>query len=63
MDIISIAISKRKGTRKVCVEEACLIHDHGLEGDAHAGLWHRQISFLAAESIEKGPEYDISLYE
>jgi MOSC domain-containing protein YiiM len=53
MKIVSIAISKKKGTRKICVEEATLIKDHGLEGDAHAGPWHRQVSFLAGESIEK----------
>jgi MOSC domain-containing protein YiiM len=53
MKIVSIAMSKKKGTRKTCVEEASLIKDHGLEGDAHAGPWHRQISFLANESIEK----------
>ena len=53
MKIISIAVSKKKGTRKVPLEEACLIQDHGLEGDAHAGMWHRQVSFLASESIEK----------
>ena len=29
---------------------------HGLEGDAHAGPWHRQVSFLAAESIEKAKQ-------
>jgi len=53
MRIVSIAISKRKGTRKVPVEEAYLLQDYGLEEDAHAGPWHRQVSFLAAESIEK----------
>ncbi len=53
MRILSIAISKKKGTRKVKVDEAILIEDHGLEGDAHAGPWHRQVSFLAGESIEK----------
>jgi MOSC domain-containing protein YiiM len=53
MKIVSIAMSKKKGTRKICVEEASLIKDHGLEGDAHAGPWHRQVSFLANESIEK----------
>jgi MOSC domain-containing protein YiiM len=53
MRIVSIAISKKKGTRKICVEEATLIKNHGLEGDAHAGPWHRQVSFLAGESIEK----------
>jgi MOSC domain-containing protein YiiM len=51
--IVSIAVSKNKGTRKVPVEEAYLLQDHGIEGDAHAGAWHRQVSFLAAESIEK----------
>jgi len=53
MKIISISISKKKSTRKVAVEGASLIQDFGLEGDAHAGAWHRQVSFLAAESIEK----------
>jgi MOSC domain-containing protein YiiM len=50
--IVSIAVSKKKGTRKTCVEEAVLVADHGLEGDAHAGPWHRQVSFLAAEKID-----------
>jgi len=52
MKIVSIAISKKKGTPKVQVGKASLLEDHGLEGDAHAGPWHRQVSFLAAESIE-----------
>jgi MOSC domain-containing protein YiiM len=53
MKIVSLAVSKKKGTPKVQVEKATLLEDHGLEGDAHAGPWHRQVSFLAAESIEK----------
>lgn len=53
MNIESIAVSKRKGTRKVCIDEGRLVENHGLEGDAHAGDWHRQVSFLATESIEK----------
>jgi len=53
MKIVSIAISRKKGTRKEQVEQASIIQEHGLEGDAHAGPWHRQLSFLAAESIEK----------
>ena len=53
MRIVSIAISKKKGTRKTRVEECSLIKGYGLEGDAHAGPWHRQVSFLSAESIEK----------
>ena len=52
MKIVSIAISKKKGTRKTPVEEAFISRDHGLEGDAHAGKWHRQVSFLSSESIE-----------
>lgn len=52
MNITSIAVSKKKGMRKVTVEEAHIIQDHGLQGDAHAGPWHRQVSFLAGESIE-----------
>ena len=50
--IVSIAISKKKGTRKKVVNEAVLIKDHGFEGDAHAGKWHRQVSLLASESID-----------
>lgn len=52
MKIVSIAISRKKGTRKVPVEQTYLLQNHGVEGDAHAGPWHRQVSFLAAESIE-----------
>jgi MOSC domain-containing protein YiiM len=62
MKIVSIAVSKKKGTRKTTVNEAVLVEDHGLEADAHAGKWHRQVSFLASESIqgarEKGLEVD-----
>ncbi|MBU0995829.1 MAG: MOSC domain-containing protein [Proteobacteria bacterium] len=53
MEIVSIAVSKKKGTRKTIIEESLLIKDHGLEGDAHAGPWHRQVSFLSSENIEK----------
>ena len=53
MKIVSIAISTKKGTRKEQVNEGILVDDFGLKGDAHAGKWHRQVSFLASESIEK----------
>lgn len=56
MTVVSIAISKKKGTRKTQVDAALLIADHGLEGDAHAGPWHRQVSFLASESIARAKE-------
>jgi MOSC domain-containing protein YiiM len=52
MKIVSIAISKKKGTPKTPVEEIYISKDHGLVGDAHAGPWHRQVSFLSSESIE-----------
>jgi MOSC domain-containing protein YiiM len=61
MKIASIAVSKKKGTRKIQVEGASLIQDHGLEGDAHAGPWHRQVSFLSAESIEKAREQGLDV--
>lgn len=56
MKVVSIAMSKKKGTRKTLVEEAVLVKEHGLDGDAHAGQWHRQVSFLASESIEGARE-------
>ena len=51
MKIVSIAVSSKKGTVKKQVKNARLLENHGMEGDAHAGKWHRQVSFLAAESI------------
>lgn len=53
MKIVSIAASRHKGTRKATVDTAVIVRDHGLEDDAHAGNWHRQVSLLAAESIDK----------
>ncbi len=61
MKIVSIAISKKKGTIKKCIDQAELIKNHGIKEDAHAGDWHRQISFLAAESIEKAGTSDFKL--
>jgi MOSC domain-containing protein YiiM len=51
--IVSIAVSKKKGTRKLPVDAAYVVEDHGLQEDAHSGPWGRQVSFLAAESIEE----------
>ena len=61
MKIVSIAISRKKGTIKKCIDQAELIENHGIKGDAHAGDWHRQLSFLAAESIEKAGTSDFEL--
>ncbi|RDY29047.1 MOSC domain-containing protein [Romboutsia weinsteinii] len=51
--IVSINISKEKGVVKVPVNSAEIKIDHGIVGDAHAGNWHRQISMLAEESVDK----------
>lgn len=51
--ILAVNISEKKKTPKITIPEGRLIEDFGLEGDAHAGKWHRQISLLGAESIEK----------
>ncbi len=52
MKIESIAVSTKKGTQKKTVGEVRIKAGHGIVGDAHAGPWHRQISFLAMERIE-----------
>lgn len=51
--VISINISDKKGVIKTPIQEGIFIEEYGLEGDAHAGKWHRQVSLLANESIEK----------
>ena len=51
--IISINVSPNKGTFKFPVEHVELKIDQGIVGDAHAGNWHRQISLLGQESIDK----------
>ena len=61
MKIESIAVSKKKGTRKEQVDQASLLEDHGIEGDAHAGPWHRQVSFLSSESIQKAREQGLDV--
>ena len=53
MRIHAISISETKGVRKDNVPSALLRPEHGIEDDAHAGTWHRQVSLLAKESIEK----------
>lgn len=50
--LIVICTSEKKGTQKQQVETAVLREDHGIEGDAHAGNWHRQVSLLGLEKIE-----------
>ncbi len=49
--IEAISISKKRGTKKYNVESARFIENYGIEEDAHAGKWHRQISLLSLESL------------
>lgn len=51
--VIAINISEKKGVPKRTIEEGVFQVDHGLVGDAHAGNWHRQVSLLGIESINK----------
>ena len=51
--VVAVCISEQKGTQKHEVPEIQLKIDHGIVGDAHAGNWHRQVSLLAQESVEK----------
>ncbi len=51
--IKAISVSKERGTQKVNVPKAEVQADFGIVGDAHAGNWHRQVSLLAVESIDK----------
>mgnify|MGYP001580569386 CR=1 FL=1 len=51
--IIAISTSKKKGEKKKNILSACLKENFGIIGDAHAGNWHRQVSLLAIESINK----------
>ncbi len=51
--VVAISVSKKKGMAKRNIEKAKLIENWGIEGDAHAGKWHRQVSLLANESINK----------
>ncbi|MGI6221500.1 MAG: MOSC domain-containing protein [Coriobacteriales bacterium] len=61
----SINLSARKGGRKTPAEsgEALVIEQRGLEGDGHAGDWHRQVSLLAWESVQKAQAMGLDVKE
>ena len=60
--IVAVSVSQSKGIKKSNLPECKLLEDKGLDGDAHAGDWHRQVSLLAMESIDKirGKGLDVS---
>ena len=64
--VLAICISKHKGTLKNEVSEANFIEEFGIEGDAHAEKWHRQVSLLAFEKIDdfrnKGGNVDFGAF-
>ena len=64
--ILAICISEKKGTQKKPIESARLVEEWGIEGDAHVGKWHRQVSMLSFEKIEafreKGADVDFGAF-
>lgn len=61
--VIAVCISEKKGTQKTSVHEAQFIKDWGIEGDAHAGKWHRQVSLLSAEKIQAFKERGADIHD
>ena len=59
--IRAVCTSPAKGTAKVSVGQAVCVEDWGLEGDAHAGKWHRQVSLLSYEKIEEFKSLGVSV--
>jgi len=51
--VLAVCLSKGKGTQKTPVPEIWLVENWGVQGDAHAGHWHRQVSLLPVERIEE----------
>lgn len=59
--VVACCISEKKGTRKHEVPELRLVVGSGIDGDAHAGAWHRQVSLLADESVDRMRERGLEL--
>lgn len=51
--VIAVCTSPEKGTQKENIGSARLLTDWGLEGDAHGGKWHRQVSLLSYDRVEE----------
>ena len=64
--VLAICISEKKGTLKNDINEAKFIEDFGIENDAHAGKWHRQVSLLEFNKIDefrkKGANVDFGVF-
>ncbi len=59
--VIAVCTSERKGMPKEDVGRGLLVEEHGLEGDVHAGNWHRQVSLLSMSSINKIKEQGLEI--
>lgn len=59
--IMAVCISEKRGTQKKNIEKVRLIENFGLEGDAHGGNWHRQVSLLSYEKVRAFEEKGISV--
>lgn len=59
--IMAVCISEKRGTQKKNIEKVRLIENFGLEGDAHGGNWHRQVSLLSYEKVLAFEEKGISV--
>lgn len=59
--IMAVCISEKRGTQKKSIEKVRLIENFGLEGDAHGGNWHRQVSLLSYEKVRAFEEKGISV--
>lgn len=57
--VVDVNISDKKGVVKKPIDKGVFIEDFGLEGDAHSGKWHRQVSLLGVESYKKMEEMGI----
>lgn len=64
--VLGICVSEKRGTQKKEINEAILKENWGIEGDAHAGDWHRQVSLLSFEKIEafreRGADVDFGAF-
>ncbi len=60
--VVAVSVSIKKGVKKTNIRQGSLIENYGLENDAHAGDWHRQVSLLAMESISKIREKGLDVH-
>lgn len=61
-EVVAVCISEQKGTKKHEMPFVDVKVNHGIIGDAHAGSWHRQISLLAIESVDKMRSFGLKLH-